>query len=267
MFLSFLLFFILGISIGSFLGAYTFRWPRGIAISRGRSFCPNCKKQIAWYDNIPVISYLLLRGRCRNCRQKISFRYPAIELTTASLFVLTFYFWNLCVQINQAPVCIWKDRLGIWALPYLILFVSVMTAIFTIDLESQLIPDNLVYLLLIITTLMLLISGEKEFFKLLLSGFGASSALLLLHLLTKGRGMGLGDVKLALSLGVFLGWRDTLIWLYLSFILGAIVGLLLITIGRAKFGKAIAFGPFLVLSFFIVMLWGDKINNYFRFLM
>ena len=263
--IGYIILFMLGSVIGSFLSAYTFRWPRGISIVYGRSFCPNCKSKINWFDNIPVLSFLLLAGKCRNCSQNISVRYPLIEISCAGLFLLTYYFWNLCGNLANSPLCFWKDQIGPLSLPYLLLIVSLMVAIFVIDFENQLIPDYLVYLLLITTALMPLISNDPEFYKLLLSGFAGSCALLLLHLLTRGKGMGLGDVKLALGLGVFFGWPNVTIWLYLSFTLGAVVGLLLIATGRAKFGKAIAFGPFLVLSFFLTLFWGDYFANFFYF--
>lgn len=246
--------FILGLVVGSFLSAFTYRWPKGISIARGRSLCPHCKKTISWYDNIPLLSFLILRGKCRNCGKKISLRYPLIELSTASLFVLVNVvhpFTLLANEVGQALLT-----------PYYLLLTSALIAIFITDFESMLIPDNLVYLLLGIILFLLLFSSNDNFYKILLTGFVVSFVFLLLHLITRGRGMGLGDVKLVLPLGIILGWPNVIIWLFLSFVIGAVVGIVLISFKKASFGKQIAFGPFLILAFFITLFWGKLLVKF-----
>jgi len=222
----------------------------------GRSFCDRCKKKISWFDNIPLFSYLLLRGKCRSCGQKISLRYPAIELSTGVTFLLVTCFLNKCTP--SGALCLWQGRLGPIALPYLLFVASTLIAIFIIDLEHQLIPDGLVYSLFILTLFFLVLFPSPQFYKHLLISFGASTFLLLIHQATRGRGMGLGDTKLALFGGLFLGWPATLTWLFLSFLTGAGVGVALIVAKRAQWGKPIAFGPFLVISFFITLIWGSS---------
>src|SRR3989344_2966290 len=145
--LYFLTIFVFGLAIGSFLSAYTWRWPRGISIAKGRSICDNCKKQIAWYDNIPFFSYLILGGRCRNCRKKISLRYPLIEVSTAILFVVT-----VCLLGGLG-------RLGFPLTAYYLLLTAILIAIFIIDLENQLIPDGLVFLIFTLNVSLLVLSS------------------------------------------------------------------------------------------------------------
>ncbi len=270
--LSFFYIFIVGLVIGSFLTSYTYRWPRGYSAVKGRSLCPHCKRKIAWFDNIPVLSYVFLRGKCRFCRKKISIRYPLIELGTALIFLINFYFFNLCrynlqnnFYQNNAIICELQKALGFWALPYLLLFASFLIAIFVIDLEEQLIPDDLVFYLILLAVFAVFLKNTSPF-PYLLSGFGASFFFLFLHLITKGRGMGLGDVKLVVPLSVFLGMPLFVIFLSVSFIVGAIVGIFLISLGRASFGKPVPFGPFLILGFFLTLFWGNIFSEFFSLL-
>lgn len=250
MLLYYLFFLALGAVFGSFISAYSYRWPRGISVSEGRSFCPNCKVRISWYDNIPLLSYLLLGGKCRKCHKKISLRYPLIELSTGVLYVLVAFFLG---GLNIS---------GFFLTAYYLLLTSTLVAIFVIDLENKLIPDETVFLLFSLASFSLLLSSNPTFYAVMFSAFAASLFFLLLHLVTRGRGMGLGDVKLVLALSlVFTDWRHLLLWLFLAFTIGAVVGIFLIVLGKAKFGKQIPFGPFLIVSFFLVLFIGNFLVN------
>lgn len=244
---------VLGLVIGSFVAAYTYRASHGLSIKSGRSRCDTCKKQIDWYDNIPVLSYALLGGRCRHCKSKISPRYPAIELSLGIGFVLVFFLQSQIFSNTFLPN-------NVFGLIYLLLVFSVLAAVFIIDLESQIIPDELNYFLIILGTLALFFTSNNMFFQYIFSGFFLSLFLLLVNLLTGGRGMGLGDVKFAIFPGLALGPILGTIWLFLSFILGAMVGVFLILIGKAKIGRHIPFGPFLVISLMIVSVFGNIIK-------
>ena len=211
----------------------------------GRSFCPKCKNKISWFDNIPLVSYLLLAGRCRSCQKKISLRYPLIELTTTLGFIAVSYF--------NYPV-------------YFYFLIPILICIFVIDLEHQFIPDGLVFLGIIVCFLFFLLSpvpyrevasSAYPLFANFLSGFVSAFFLLVLHLITKGKGMGLGDVKLAILGGLILGWPYFVVWLFLSFIFGAFIGIVLILLKKASFGKKIPFGPYLVVSFWLTMIYGN----------
>lgn len=226
---------VLGLVVGSFIGALSYRLPRGIGISSGRSLCDACGKKVSWYDNVPLFSFLVLRGKCRDCVKEISLRYPAIELSTALVFVL----------------------LGL-DFPKL-LVASLLIVIFVVDLEQQIIPDSLVFLLLVVSLAIHLFAYSPNLFLNLFSGLAASIFFLFLYFITKGRGMGLGDVKLAIPLGVFLG-QKTLDWLFLTFIIGGIVALFLILLGKAHLKQKIAFAPFMIIGFLVIMLFGEMIK-------
>jgi leader peptidase (prepilin peptidase)/N-methyltransferase len=225
----------LGLIVGSFVAALTWRLPRGESILKGRSRCPHCRKTIAWYDNLPLISFLLLNGKCRSCHRKISLRYPAIELTTALLFILVGHFF----QGNF----------------FYLLVAALLIAILVIDLEHQIIPDQLVFLGIAVRLGELVVRDDPLFFSYLLSALIAALSLLAIHSLTRGKGMGLGDVKLALLLGLFFKPLGVVTLLWSAFLTGGVAAAILILLGRARLKQKIAFGPFLIIGFFISLIW------------
>lgn len=231
MFLPHLLKFVIGLVFGSFIAALTYRYPRSISNIYGRSFCDNCKNKIKWFDNIPFLSFILLGGKCRDCSEKISWRYPVIEILTAICFTL--------IGFN---------------IVWLILF-CLLEIIFIIDLENQIIPDVFIFTGLFFT--LFTVHGSQ--FTNLFSGFISATFLLIVHLLTKGRGMGLGDVKFAVLGGLIVGLPLFPIWLLIAFLTGAILGIILILGRKANLKSKIAFGPFLIVSIPVTLLWGQKI--------
>lgn len=251
---------IIGLVIGSFLTAFTHRYPRRIQIAKGRSFCPNCKRKISWYDNLPVISYIILGGRCRHCKRRISLRYPLIEAFSAAGFAGAYILSTKCNSYfkHVSPICSNFKNTGAIFILSLIIF-SLALAIFVIDLEHKIIPDSLSFLGLGVVFAFLLLFSQGEIYSFLLAGFLAALFLLLVNLITKGRGMGLGDVKFALFAGVFLGAPSVLVFLFVAFLTGAILGSILILVRKAKFGQKIAFGPFLVLSLVITATFGFEL--------
>jgi prepilin signal peptidase PulO-like enzyme (type II secretory pathway) len=255
--------FVLGLLVGSFLANYTYRAPRGKSVFKGRSNCPKCKKKIAWYDNIPLVSFILLRAKCRSCGKSISPRYFIIELATGLGFFGIFLI--SCKCMGGLTSYDWIKSLGILSPPFLLLIFSILLSIFVIDFEHQIIPDELVNIAFVLIFVVLLFSSKDTFFAHLASAFLASVFLLLLHLITQGRGMGLGDVKFALVGGILLGWPATMYWMFLSFVIGAVAGIILISFGKAKFGKHIAFGPFLVIALVITFVYGDLLGKLFLF--
>lgn len=239
---------ILGLLIGSFLAAFSYRLPRKISIAKGRSFCPNCKKMIGWYDNIPLFSFLLLGGKCRHCKKPISFRYPLIEFFTAfGFFLISYHFYP-----------------DILPLIFSLLVYSLMVLIFVIDLEHQIIPDVLIFAGIAFVFLYFLITNTYMFPNIF-AGFLASVFLVLIHLATKGRGMGLGDVKFAVLGGLITGLNLFLVWLFASFLTGGIVGIILILGRRAGLKDKIAFGPFLVIGLVLTILYGNVFLKFLGF--
>jgi leader peptidase (prepilin peptidase)/N-methyltransferase len=247
--------FVFGAIIGSFVGALTWRWPEEKSIFDGRSICPHCKHQIRWYDNIPIFSYFILQGKCRDCKKKISKRYVSIEMLTAVSFV---FFYQFFPQVSMN--LIWLNKLPyLLGLSVFLSILSILIAVFIIDLEHQYIPDTLVFILSLLVFIVLMLSSNAGLFLYLTAGLGSAVFLLFIHLSTLGRGMGLGDVKLALAMGLVLGYPLAVVWMFSSFVLGSIIGIILIVLKAAKFKQRIAFGPFLVLGFLLAILRGTDI--------
>lgn len=259
--MSLVLLAVLGLGVGSFLSSLTWRIPRGIALT-GRSFCPRCKKAIAWYDNIPLFSFLLLGGRCRHCRKKISLRYPAIELITSSFFVLVGASSAGRLGVSGV-VSDYQSWLGMFTLPYFLFIVSALIALFVIDFEHKIIPDKILYPTIGVSLLVFLKSPSPTLFTNFSFGVFFATFLFFLHLLTSGRGMGLGDVQLALFLGLVLGFPGLLIGAFLAFLTGGVVGLILVLAKRAKFGKPIPFGPFLVVGALVALFASQTILKWY----
>ena len=186
----YLLIIIFGLIVGSFISALTFRLPRKISVLKGRSFCDYCKKSICWYDNIPLFSYLILRGKCRSCRKNISLRYPLIEIICGLVFLLIYILTQKCLTIlSIEPICNLTSTFGIWTLPYLLLISSNLITVFIVDLEERFIPDELVFFSLFITITTLVVFSVNELYLNLSVAFIVSAFLLLIHLITSGRGM------------------------------------------------------------------------------
>lgn len=253
-----LLFAVWGLALGSFIAALTYRLPRNISISTGRSFCPNCKHQIAWFDNIPLFSFLFLQGKCRNCKKTISKRYPVIEFLGLVVGLVTPFFSEAAVRNIS-----WLNVIGLPVTFFVFALLLLFLAIIVTDFEFQIIPDEFVFSLLGIVMFVILLSSTQTFFASVASGLSAAMFLLTLHLVTRGRGMGLGDVKLALPLGLLFGYPLTLVWMFSSFVSGAAVGLLMMLVGSAGMKTKLAFGPFLIFGAIITLVWGQYLLSFF----
>lgn len=244
-----ILLFVLGLVFGSFVSALTYRYPQKISIAKGRSFCPKCKNVIHWYDNIPLLSFIFLKGRCRNCKKSISWRYPLIELTSGLGFV-EIYFYTF-----KGPSLQGLYSIFIFAC-FLVLFL-ILLSIFVIDFEHRIIPDDFIFYGIIIS----LFAFYNSLFSGLAAGFLAAAFLMILHLITKGRGMGLGDVKFAVLGGLIIGIKLLYIWLFLAFLTGGTFGIILILVRRAGLKTKIAFGPFLVIGLLLAFGFGGYVLN------
>ena len=241
---------LLGAIIGSFIGAYTYRYPRNISISKGRSKCPKCKKQIEWYDNIPILSFVLLSGKCRHCKKKISFRYPIIEVSTSLVFGL---------------IAFLARDFGLLQIMILLFIAALLVCVFVTDWENRIISDEVIFLGFIANSILLLLSDDKNIFMYLLSGFGSALFLLIVNLATRGKGMGLGDVKLALFIGSFLGIMNSFMWLSVSFMIGGIFGVFVLLFGKMKLKQEVPFGPFLIIGLIVILLFGVHLKKYVNF--
>lgn len=235
-----------GLLIGSFLNVVIYRLPKNESIVFPGSHCTICNHNLAWFDNIPVISYMLLKGKCRYCKTRISPKYPIIELLN-SFFYLLFYM---------------KYGFNTDFFMYSLIF-SVLLAITLIDLIHQLIPDSLVVAIVVITILFRIVgyyinSDSLNILDSLSGSLVAGGLFLLIVLISKG-GMGGGDVTLISSLGFVLGLKGILVTIFISFIIGSIVSVLLLSFKLKTRKDPIPFGPFIVIGFLITLLYGDQL--------
>lgn len=257
-FLVVLVIFLFGLSIGSFVNVVISRTLSEESFVKGRSRCDHCRKQIAWYDNIPLLSFVLLSGKCRYCRQAISLQHPIVELLTGTLFVWWYMVGFTILRLTAQPL-VFVQR-GYWLVVGILLLIVLVT-----DLTTYLIPDFTVVLLSLASLLYRLylvhvgVMESSDLWYAVVSGLGLSLFFSLLIIATKGRGMGWGDAKLAIALGLILGWPRSLVAVFLAFITGAIAGIFLIAFGKKTFGQTIPFGPFLVVGIVAALLKGYDI--------
>ena len=238
--------FILGLVVGSFSNVCIYRIPRNESIIYPASHCPKCLNKIKPFDNMPLLSFILLKGRCRHCKNKISIQYPMVEFLTGLIYLIIYLVYGLSIQ----------------TLIYILLS-SALIIIAFIDLNEQIVPDIISlpgigvgfilsffvpYIAWINSALGVLVGGGI----ILIIGLTGS-------LIFKKEAMGGGDVKLAAMIGAFLGWRYIAISLFLGFFLGALTGIFLIMAKIKSREDAVPFGPFIVLGSFITLFWGEKI--------
>ncbi len=230
--------FIIGICIGSFLNVVILRLKAEKNFVKGRSYCPKCKHILVWYDNIPLLSYFLLKGKCRYCDKKISIQYPIVELATAILFAIAFIQWDFIFTADYQLLIT----------SYLILFTyflftSILIIIFVYDLRWYLILDKVSLPAIAIAFILNIIIGYK-FTDLLLGGAIAGGFFFLQFVVSRGKWIGGGDIRLGFLIGVMLGWQKTLVALFIAYIAGAIIGFFLMIIKNKKMSSKVPFGTF-----------------------
>lgn len=251
--------FILGLVVGSFLNCVIYRLEVDDSFARGRSYCPNCKHILEAKDLIPVFSFLFLKGKCRYCKQKISIQYPIVELAIAILFLIN---W-----LNFSN--------NVWLFGFYCLISFIMAIIFIYDLKHCLVPIDFVYAGLVITLIFHIIRFVSIKNNLINNGlsvlnnfwlyiapyfWGAIIPFLFfwfLYFISKEKWMGLGDSKIVLLMGLILGLKGVFISLLVANFLGAIIGLILINFKKKGFKSEMAFGPFLVIGFFVVLYFKE----------
>ncbi|HOJ43738.1 MAG TPA: prepilin peptidase [Syntrophorhabdaceae bacterium] len=238
--------FVFGAIVGSFLNVCIYRLPRDKSIISPNSFCPNCKKPIKFYDNIPILSYIILKGKCRNCNEKISIKYPIVEFITALLFFLIFRLSGLSIEFGV-----------------LILFVSVLIVISFIDLEFQIIPDVLSIGGLLAGLLLSFFRQNFGFLDALLGVLSGGGVLFAIsygyQLVRKIEGMGGGDIKLIGMIGAFCGIKGVIFTIISGSFLGTIFGVPAMLIKGKDSKYAVPFGPFLSLGAVIYIFYGKML--------
>ncbi len=245
---------VIGLFLGSYLNVTALRWFRTDRTSpqqlSSRSQCPKCGVVLRWYELIPVLSFRIQRRRCRSCATPLSLRYPVVELLTAATYA----------------VVAWQYGWGLQAAAVLVV-TSVLLVIALIDLETQLIPDHLTGPLAVAVAVFLLATGWQNLVTATgawLSHWLVGSVVGVVSIgaivgLTRGRGMGIGDIKLAGVMGMTLGGSLLLVALFVAFVSGAFAGLILVGTGRLTMKSRLAFGPFLVAGWFAAVIWGTAV--------
>jgi len=253
----YLIIFLFGLTVGSFLNCIIYRLKENKGFFWGRSYCPLCKHKLSWQDLIPLLSFVLLKGKCRYCQKPISLQYPLVELGTGMLFLLIFNQFSIFNFQNLLATC------------YLLLTTCFLIIIFIYDLKHFIIPDEVIYPAIVIAFLYNLFHSfyilHTIYYILysIFSALGASLFFLLIYLISQGKWLGFGDVKLAFFMGLFLGSPNILVALFLAFFIGALVGLGLIIAGKKTLKSEVPFGPFLVTGTFLAMFWAKEIINWY----
>ena len=241
--------FIFGLAIGSFLNALVYRWHEKKSLF-SRSICPKCGVKIVWYDNVPLLSFVFLRGRCRSCQAKISWQYPIVELITAFLFLFSFIKLSSQLPISNFPFIISLIR------NWLIIFTGLF--IFLYDFKYLEVEDKIVLpasFLILIGNFLLGFSFTKIALAVIIGiGFFAGQ-----YFLTQGRGVGLGDLRIGFFMAASLSWPQILVALFLAYIIGAMVASILLLGKKKKLKDRLPLGPFLVVGTFLALFWGDQI--------
>lgn len=251
MFFLLLLFFIFGSAVGSFLNVVVDRTVRGETIF-GRSHCDFCHRKLSTFDLVPILSFVGLRARCRYCKRKLSWQYPIVETLVGVLFAATFY--------SQASAGVFS----VVPLLYYFAIIGTLVVVGVVDLKFSLIPTTFVFAAALLALFYNYFSLNSYDFVV-----GVFSAVLLalfffaIVVVTRGRGMGSGDVPLVFLLGLFLGWPFNLAAVFLAFLVGAVVSVVFLAFRVKKIGEAIPLGPFLILGTFIIFFWGDEIISWY----
>jgi len=243
--------FILGAVVGSFLNVVINRLKTRESIFRNRSHCPFCRKKLEWYELIPLISFIIQEGKCKQCNRNISWQYPLVEFFTGLIFVLIF--------IYKLPV-------------FWLLISCFLIILFVYDLKHYLIPDVIIYPAIVLAfgfrTLDLFRIwdlGFRIWLDYVLAALIGGAFFLIIVLISRGRWMGIGDIKIGILMGLILGTSNLFTALFLAFFSGALVSIILLILNKKTLKSEIPFGPFLVGATFITIFWADVlINCYFN---
>jgi len=243
---------LVGLVWGSFLNVVIYRLPRKQSLVYPPSTCPSCGQRIKPYDNIPLVSFLLLRGKCRSCGASISWRYPLVEAITAASLLLLYFYFGLSLHFFAGA-----------------LYTSALICLGFIDYDHQLLPDMITLPGFGLGLVYTFFRRDLNFGQGLLGAATGAGVLLIVYglyyLLRKKEGLGLGDVTMMLFVGSFVGWRGALLTLVLASFVGALIGLFFIKMKQKNLQSALPFGTFLAPAAFIAFFWGEIIiNSYLR---
>jgi leader peptidase (prepilin peptidase)/N-methyltransferase len=248
--------FLFGLAIGSFINCFVYRLEKQESFLSKSSYCPKCRHKLEWFDLIPLISFVLLKGKCRYCQKEISFRYPVVELAVGILFVLIFL------------------NFGISLMSIFYFFLTFfLTSIFLFDLRHFIIPDKYVFsaiFVVLIFYFIFFINNTSLFnlgvlSNLFLAAISASLFFFAIYFFSEGKAMGFGDVKLGFLLGLIFGLPKIIFLLWLAFVIGGPIAILLVFLKKKSLKSEIPLGPFLIIASFLTIFLGDKILSLFLF--
>ncbi len=253
--------FVMGLAVGSFANVLIYRLPRGVSFVTPRSFCPVCGHVIRPYDNVPLLSYLWLRGKCRDCGAGISIRYPMVELLCGLLWLAVFWHpglpWTPAIQSWTFPAELWP---GLFC-------VTILLMVSGIDLDEQIIPNRVVLPGIVLGLFALgavsIVRGDPHVMLRAVYGMLIGGGFLGIIAFLAPRGMGMGDAKLAAFMGIFLGFY-ILAGLLIAFLLGSLGGIALLATRKKGRRDRIPFGPFLALGGVLALLWGEPLYRAYK---
>jgi leader peptidase (prepilin peptidase) / N-methyltransferase len=249
-----ILFFLIGLALGSFLNVVILRMDELKTIVSDRSHCPSCKKTLAWYDLIPFLSFLMLKAKCRYCSARISWQYPLVELGTALLFVILYLNFGLS-----------------WGLLYYLVVFLFLIVIFVYDIKTQTVPEIFAWIALLAAITGGWHFGEFSFLSGVIGAVIAGGFLAVLVYFSKEKWMGAGDIKIGLILGFLIGYPNVFIALFGAFVFGSIVGIILIfaknkTITRQSLKISVPFTPFLIAGILFALVIGAEVFRWYTHL-
>lgn len=254
--------FLFGLIIGSFLNVVVYRVNHDDSPLRGRSYCPSCKHILSWFDLIPIFSFLFLGGKCRYCRKPISWQYIFVEIISG---INAVFLWIYLSSNGKRILGLFEiDLLLFFQYLALLLVFSCFLIIFFSDWLYMTVPFSAVIGGIIGVTLYLFLSTPPPYWDHVISASIGFSFFLFLKIVTKGKGMGFGDALITLNTGLLLGLEKNFLALYVSFLTGAVWGVILILIKKKRFGQKIAFGPFLILGAVVVFFKGEQLWSVLR---
>ncbi len=246
MFIILLLFlFFFGLMIGSFLNVIIYRLPKGESVIFPSSHCLHCNHKIAFYDNIPILSFLILKGKCRYCKKRISFQYPLIEFISGIILALSFFLYGFSLKF-----------------PVTFLFLYLLLPVFVIDLKHQVISDKITIFGIISGLVFSFFVPDINWYDSLIGIVAGGLILLFISIagkwIFKKEAMGMGDVMLFMMVGAFIGWKNVILTLIVASFLGSIVGLAILVKKKRK-NSVIPFGPFISVAAILSYFWGNPL--------